>query len=469
MDTAVATNRILLECTPTFRTGARRGIPRTVRSIVRHAPAAADELGVGWSSLAYACGSWTQASWSGHEPRTRGSRAVRAYRRAAQAACALVPSPGLQRLLLPQPGRAGIWKGPLLAARAVRGIARRTLWPQIRPTAGDVLLVLDFWLRPPASYWRQIAAAQRRGARIGVVVYDLIPLTHPFLVGPRHQQRFEQWLDAAAAHADFFVSISNTVRDELRTYLDQRRQGTSWPNHRHASFALGSELGVEHHGQVRADVVRALASDDVYLMVGAIEPRKNQAFLLDAFERLWADGQDVRLCLVGGYASRDSELVQRIEGHVERGRKLFCFTDLSDAELAHCYARAKALVYPSIVEGFGLPIVEALRHGLPVLASDTPIHREVGGEFCEYFSLSSPCLLAERIAARQRSAATSPARDPAAYRAVSWQDSCRQLFQTSLESSPGTERTDRASLFRPAWRGSGVGARAEMASTRILR
>ena len=76
---------------------------------------------------------------------------------------------------------------------------------------------------------------------------------------------------------------------------------------------------------------------------------------------------------------------------------LFMFNDLSDAELAYCYQHAKALIFPSHAEGFGLPIVEALQHGLHTLVSDIPIHREAGRDFCTYFDPQSPAALARLV------------------------------------------------------------------------
>ena len=142
-----------------------------------------------------------------------------------------------------------------------------------------------------------------------------------------------------------------------------------------------------------------------------------------------------------------SELIERVERHRELGKRLFCFTDLNDAELDYSYARSKALVYPSIAEGFGLPIVEALQHGRPVLASDTPVHREVGGDFCEYFSLSSPRILAERIADWECRGWSPRVRDAATYQALTWRESCQQLFRTCLQlaATAGGEAPQRTS------------------------
>ena len=141
--------------------------------------------------------------------------------------------------------------------------------------------------------------------------------------------------------------------------------------------------------------------------MGTLEPRKNHAMLLDAFERVWRTHPQSRLVIVGRFGWMCNDLVKRILHHAQYARSLFLFTNLSDAELAYCYEHATAFVFPSHAEGFGLPIVEALQHGLPVMASDIPIHREVVSDFCAYFDQHDPEELCDwwprsSVAARSR-------------------------------------------------------------------
>ena len=274
MNEAPVIQRILLECTATSQQDAHRGIPRVVRGVVRHAALVSAELGVAWSPLAYALGSWSCGSWSRPGTEWLGGLPHRVYLSAAERFCATVPSRLLRRWLLPQPGHAGIWKGPRTLARGAGQVRRRFLKVQVRPGAGDVFVLLDTWLKPPPRFWQQLASARSRGARVGAVIYDLIPLTHPHLVGQQHHESFGQWLDLVAAHVDFFVAISKTVRHEVQAYLAQRRRNRDWPHHQFAAFGLGAELAPPGRGTIRDHVRAALAAGRVYLMVGAIEPAR---------------------------------------------------------------------------------------------------------------------------------------------------------------------------------------------------
>ncbi len=397
-----------------------------VRSIVHHGPDVVSEQGGTVLPLVYACGGWTEARW----PQDACRAAFDGTRSGSRTEATHGRTSGLRRLLFPPPGRGGVRKLPRQIAAASRRLWDSCVRPHIRPGAGDVVVILDPWWRCPEAFWRSVEKARRNGARVGTVVYDLIPLTHPEFAGPRHAERFGRWLQRAADHSDFFLAISATVRDELRSHLHQSHPEAAWPEERLHWFMLGADIPARAGGAVRPWVQSIFERGNTYLMVGALDRRKNQPLLVDAFERLWNRGFDVRLCLVGSFTKGMPELHRRLLNHAESGRRLFYCADLNDTELDYCYRESRALVYPSIVEGFGLPIVEALQHGKPVLASDTAIHREVGGEFCAYFGLSSPEALAELIARCERLGHVPDVRPAAEFTAPTWRLSCSQLIET---------------------------------------
>ena len=125
-------------------------------------------------------------------------------------------------------------------------------------------------------------------------------------------------------------------------------------------------------------------------MVGTVEPRKGHAQTLAAFERLWADGVDVGLAIVGGEGWHTESLMGRLRTHSERGRRLIWLARASDEMLLRLYDSAVALIAASEGEGFGLPLVEAAQHGLPIIARDLPVFMEVAGEHAFYFSGMAP-------------------------------------------------------------------------------
>jgi glycosyltransferase involved in cell wall biosynthesis len=161
-------------------------------------------------------------------------------------------------------------------------------------------------------------------------------------------------------------------------------------------------------------------------MVGTIEPRKRHEDALAAMERLWSEGQDVSLCIIGKYGWKSSHIADRLQTHPEKGRRLFWIGDASDAELQFAYRAASALIFPTWAEGYGLPIIEAAYFGLPVLCSDLPVLREVGGEHAIYFQRGEPAAIASAIRMFLNGKVQV---DPAGIKRLSWAESAHQLLE----------------------------------------
>jgi glycosyltransferase involved in cell wall biosynthesis len=134
-------------------------------------------------------------------------------------------------------------------------------------------------------------------------------------------------------------------------------------------------------------------------MVGTIEPRKGHLLVLEAFERLWEQGRDINLVIVGHEGWKPlpdedrrtiPEIVRTIRGSAELGRRLFWLEGVSDEYLDKVYAASDFLIAASEDEGFGLPLIEAARHGVPVIARDIPVFREIGCDSVAYFSAGEP-------------------------------------------------------------------------------
>ncbi len=316
--------------------------------------------------------------------------------------------------------------------------------------AGDQLVLLDSsW---HADFFPLAERLKSEGVGIVSVIYDLIPLTHPQFCDAGLVKVFNHWFDWIAATADGYVAISETIRDEVRAEMLRRigpeKVAQRWFDY----FHLGSELDlVEDGASVEPDLLRMFkAKAPVFLMVSTIEPRKNHGYLLDAFERAWAQGSQARLCIAGRIGWKCEALVERVRQHPELNKRLFMFNDLSDKSLEYAYSHAASLVFPSYVEGFGLPLVEAMQRGLPAMGSDIPVFREIGGEFMAYFDLADPQTLANLVT---RFEATGEVPGRATGRRMALDRLAR-----------GESATDRADPARPrqgpgAWRGSTCGLR----------
>jgi glycosyltransferase involved in cell wall biosynthesis len=141
-------------------------------------------------------------------------------------------------------------------------------------------------------------------------------------------------------------------------------------------------LGADFDGSNRSSMKEA-PPDPVLVCVGIVEPRKNQTFLLDVAESLWAQGITFELHLVGRVNPHfGREIVKRVSSLQKRFPQLHFHEAASDKVFAGLLERARAVVFPTIAEGCGLPVLEALWRGLPCVCSDLPVlmeHTQAGG------------------------------------------------------------------------------------------
>ena len=276
--------------------------------------------------------------------------------------------------------------------------------------------------------WPAVKKAKNNGAIVGLVVYDIIPLTHPDFFPSAITKRFNGWFKQAVEHVDFFIGISETVQHEVQAYLKQ-----NYPYYQAHSrtgfFPLGCTLDNIARNKPAGNRPKELFKiNNIFITVGTIERRKNHKYLLDAFDLVWQQSPDSGLCIIGKIGWLSEQVINRIKNHPLFKRNLFMFNNVSDTELEYYYGHSKALICPSFTEGFGLPIVEALHHGLPVLASDIPVHREVGKDFCTYFDINNPACLAKIIINIEKTGKIPQGRNNKEYKPTTWEDSCRELF-----------------------------------------
>ncbi len=340
-----APSRVFIDCSPTYFHGGRTGIQRVVRNFVRHAAAAGKEVGLECRAVVWSPRGFLQV------PGTDARGLLEIYRRYAQGAkLALQGAAALLHPFLPPPLAAflksRLRKRPYVSLRI---LARFMKGRPVRFRAGDVLLLADApWAL--AGFWDKIREARESGASVGCVVYDLIPLLFPQWCTPPFVHAFREWSAHAFSLVDFCLCISRATRRDLEDHLrrDPARDGRPALD----VFRLGAGL---ENGAPRARPALASAfapPPGPFLCVGTLEPRKNHARLLEAFEILWGRGSGAKLLIAGGRGWLCGDLLRRLGEHPERGRRLFVFHDLDDAELSYCYRNSRALVFPSLYEGF---------------------------------------------------------------------------------------------------------------------
>lgn len=281
----------------------------------------------------------------------------------------------------------------------------------VEVTEGDVFYMPDFWTDGVirAAEAGLYAEWRARGVQITFMVYDVLPLTWPQFFPDRFSDIHAKWLLKVADNADRLICISHAVADETRHWF-QANKPHALENLEIVALHLGADIAASAPTLgMPADAHSVLAQLELrpsFLMVGTVEPRKGHLQTLAAFEHLWQAGQDVNLVIVGaeGWKSEPPDqrrtiptIVERLRYHPELGKRLFWLEGISDEYLEKTYAACVCLIAASEDEGFGLPLIEAARHRIPILARDIPVFREVAGVYASYFDGSEPDDLAESI------------------------------------------------------------------------
>lgn len=302
---------------------------------------------------------------------------------------------------------------------------------------GDVFVALDLFLQLTPERRPVYADFRRRGVRLYFVVYDLLPVLRPDFFPDGLDDYFRNWLLSIAEFADGAVCISRTVADELVQWLGRARIPRERPMNI-GWFHLGANIDLKlvKHGVDPAFDRRLvpLRERPSILMVGTIEPRKGIEQALDAFESLWDLGLQVNLVIAGKVGwSVELPIIKKLRVHPEAGRRLFWFDGASDEELLRLYETVSGLLMASEGEGFGLPLIEAAQHKLPVLARDIPVFREVAGVHASYFSGLSPDSLAGALKSWIAALGDMSAPNSAGMQYQTWQESLQRLTEIVLE------------------------------------
>jgi glycosyltransferase involved in cell wall biosynthesis len=322
--------------------------------------------------------------------------------------------------------------------------------PVVDVLAGDIYYCADH--SPHAAMTAAgsglYAAWRARGVSLNFMVYDLLPVLRPEFFPPHADVTHAAFLDCVAGEADRLICISHAVCADLAAWLAGRDVARR-PGQVLTALHLGADLELQRpHDAAQSPVAQQVAARPSFLMVGTIEPRKGHLQALEAFEQLWAAGEDVNLVIVGreGWkpladADRRSlpRVMERLRGSPELGRRLLWLDGIDDDTLQQVYLASTCLLFPSEGEGFGLPLIEAAHHGLPLLARDLPVFREVAGEHAYYFSGLDGAALAGAVRAWRELHAEGRHPAPQGMTWMTWQEQARALL--ALLATAPTERT----------------------------
>jgi alpha-1,2-rhamnosyltransferase len=271
--------------------------------------------------------------------------------------------------------RAARWSYRL--ARRARRAALRQYSKLPRPGAGrqvrlvDVVGADDVVISMGADWSGELprhlkALKQTTGCRVVLMVYDLIPLTHTHLAFHKDRQLFADYYRAVITTGDLITCISEQSRRDLQEFAMSQH------------LTLGASRVLRLGDGVAAPASVGRRREDFYLWVGTIERRKNIELLFDALRILESEQRTLpKIVVAGSIGWGVSDVLAEIElQSTLASRSIVLLGPVDDATLAGLYERAKALLFPSHYEGWGLPVREAAIRGCPVAAGDSPAVRE---------------------------------------------------------------------------------------------
>ncbi len=232
-------------------------------------------------------------------------------------------------------------------------------------------------------------------ARISVMIHDLIPLEFPQYQRDGTPEKFAAMLSRVARHADLIICNSAETQRRLAAHAAD------------VPTSIVAHLGTDLPEPVPRELPPGLVPEPPYFVcVGTIEPRKNHAFLLD----LWAEMGSAApgLVIAGNRGWKNEDVFARLDALSPDG-PIRVAHGLSDGAIAALMAGSNGLLFPSHAEGYGLPAIEAAALGVPVIANDLPVFREVLGNIPIYANVTDRYLWKKNIEAVTKEA---PAQAP---------------------------------------------------------
>jgi glycosyltransferase involved in cell wall biosynthesis len=345
------------------------------------------------------------------------------------------------------------------ASRSMKAIATslpRPLRYRLFPTDSGVLLFAQWAQRErirlmpanlaagdslffPGSFWlgrympRLVARARATGTPITVFVHDTLLISHPEWLPGRHSRQFRRGCDALLPACAAIMCNSAHTKEELRRVM-----------HLPAAMPIQScRLADEALDEPSAPVPQAIAEwlgKTYVLFVSTIIPRKNHGLLLESWHRLWQRlGAETPYLLMVGGGSLDDRLAGMTDRDRAEGSRVVWLGSIDDRALEALYRGAWMTAYPSLGEGYGLPVAEALARGKICLAAPSGGVREVGADLIDVIDPRDPQSVVDRVSFYMGNPALLAAREAeiaARYRTTRWADVARTVRRV-LEQTTG--------------------------------
>lgn len=262
---------------------------------------------------------------------------------------------------------------------------------EVDPQCGDIFLGLDLSAHIIPHHHQVLAQWKSKGVKFSFIIYDLLPLQYHQWFSAKLVRAFRRWARSVTILADDVFCISTSVEKDF-THLLQNRFGLKQIDIATHVIPLGADIKASKPTmgvpEGFSSLLQKLGQNKIALMVGTIEPRKGHAQVLGTFEQMWANGNDINLVIIGRPGWMTQKLQQRINKSRYLNTRLFWFNDATDEVLDALYRKCTGVIIASYAEGFGLPLLEALGYGKPVLARNLEVFKQFKTPQVNFFDSS---------------------------------------------------------------------------------
>jgi glycosyltransferase involved in cell wall biosynthesis len=299
---------------------------------------------------------------------------------------------------------------------------------------GDVLAVLGSpWSH--SNYAGMVSnIKQILGLRFALLVYDFIPAIRPEYCAQQTVTAFVKFMRGCLPLADFIFTISEATAHDVRRWAKQERIALRCQV---CPVPIGAGFS---HAQPAASLPEGLVPGGYALFVSTVETRKNHHLAFRAWRRLLEDmppAEVPTLVFAGRIGWMVSDLLQQIENSRNLGGKLVLVSNADDAALVALYRGARFTLFPSLYEGWGLPVSESLAFGKVCLASSSSSVPEAGGSFCLYHdpdNVTEAVTLYQRVLNDPEMLSALERRIASEYKPVAWTATALAIYGTVLPS-----------------------------------
>jgi glycosyltransferase involved in cell wall biosynthesis len=252
---------------------------------------------------------------------------------------------------------------------------------------GDIFFLLDWAVETTIRHQDYLFALKNHGVKIVGFICDILPINRAEFF-PKDMAYFAKWVDVLLRTSHQIICISETVAKDVKIYIE-KKLSKDILFIKVDAINLGADIensdptkGLPNNAE---EILSKLKKKISFLIVGTVEPRKGHMQVIEAFSSLWNEGYDYNLVIVGKVGwDKTIQASRVISGHPELNKRLFWLEGISDEYLSEIYSASTCLIAASEAEGYGLPIIEAAKHGLPVIARNISVFQEVS-QGCVYF------------------------------------------------------------------------------------